>query len=325
MAKGKKTDRMDTSWMDVMGTPSRKGFMKYLRGQQAQFDPALRTLRGQIRGMRDASKDPVVAAYERLAAGLPSEEAVSSAYKGGMENLAKYMQGVDFARGGKGVQAAVEAIGGAIGAEPGVTGDVAGSAGAVSGVSGGEDILSKAILGGAAAQMSASEAQRLSDIAGQRQQFVLGGAEARKGVQEQRRELARMFGELKGKRIGARVNPFEIASMIQSYKAATGGYGGGGAAGMGDDAAGGDGEVDPAFSRYMAQAIPRGLQGLMGGSSTPQGTTPTGGRNPSAAQGPAVGGYATPRWESADKSGMTLQEWKERTKPKRPSIHSGKK
>ena len=176
-------EKADKNWMERFATPSRRDFMRYVQGQQTQYDPIIARLQMQIAGSAP-EKDPVVQAYERMAAGLPTEQAISQAYRGGLENVANLMRGVNVARGGEGVQAAVQAVGEAIGAEPGTTADIARQAGDVSGVGGGQDVISQALLESAGARFAGLETERLGQVAGQRQEFALGAGQARLSAKE---------------------------------------------------------------------------------------------------------------------------------------------
>lgn len=274
--KGKAKKPADgKSWIDRLAVPSRKEFGQYLRGQETQYDPLIARLQMQVAGSAP-EKDPVVQAYERLSASLPTDAAVSQAYGTGLQNLAGFMKDVNVARGGQAVQDIVQAVGGAVGAEAGTTADVAGTAGAVSGVGGGQDILSQALLESAGARFRGLETERLGQIAGQRQEFTLGAGQARLSAKERQRELARAMAEAKGKKSAAQINPFEIAGMVMDFqaaqKAARGGFGGSGTGGAGGGAAGGGGGgFDPAEARYRQQVIASGLQGLI----TPAGMRPS--------------------------------------------------
>lgn len=314
--------KADKNWMDRFATPSRRDFMRYVRGQQTQYDPIIQRLQMQIAGSAPES-DPVVQAYERLSASLPSETAVSQAYGAGLQNVANLMRGVNVARGGEGIQAAVEAVGAAIGAEPGAAADIARQAGAVSGVGGGQDVISQALLESAGARFAGLETERLGQLAGQRQEFALGAGQARLSAKERQRELARTMAEAKGKKRAGQINPFDIAGMVMNFQQAqrAGRGGAGGVGGIGRTG-GGDGGVDPAEARYREQIIKTGLQGLISPTSTTTAGSSTGaGRNPSAAMGPAVGGYSTPTWQGVEQSGMTLNEWKnQQAKSRFPGI-----
>lgn len=262
------------SWIDRLATPSRRQFNQYIRGQQTQYDPLIARLQMQVAGSAP-EKDPVVQAYERLSASLPTEAAVSQAYGTGLQNLAGFMKDVNVARGGQAVQDIVQAVGGAVGAEAGTTADVAGTAGAVSGVGGGQDILSQALLESAGARFKGLETERLGEIAGQRQEFALGAGQARLSAKERQRELARLMAEAKGKKAAGVINPFDIASMVMKYQKnlkALQGYGSGGtgtgAASADDTVTGG---FDPAEAAYRQQVIGAGLQGLI----TPAGMRPS--------------------------------------------------
>lgn len=207
----------DTSWMDAFMAPTQRQYQQFLRSQQRQFRPMIQTLRGQLAGLQDAGKDPTVRAYEALLGSLPSTEAVTGAYGTGVQNVAQYLQGIDMARGGRGVSEALSAIGGALGVEG--AGDIAQAAGTVSGIGeAGGDVMSKALMQAAAGQFKALETERLGQLGEQRQALTLGAGEARKAVREQRRELARMLAEARGQRIGAAPNPLDVANAFMQYQ-----------------------------------------------------------------------------------------------------------
>ena len=220
----------DTSWMDAFMTPSRQQFMQFTRGQQRQFTPVIKTLRAQLASMRNAGQDPTVKAYESMLAGLPSTESVRGAYGTGLQNVAQYLQGIDMARGGKGVSEALGAIGGALGVEGAA--DIAQAAGTVSGVGeAGGDVMSKALMQAAAGQFAGLETERLGQLGEQRQALTLGAGEARKAAKQQRQELARMLAEARGQRIAAAPNPLDVANAFMQYqqnRRALAGYGRGG-------------------------------------------------------------------------------------------------
>lgn len=265
--KGKKQPVTLESMMNV--TPQQ--FQQYLRGQRGQYTPTIKTLRNQMAVLRRKG-DPMVKAYERLLGGVPSEEAVSGAYDVGLQNVAGYLQGLDMARGGRGVSDIVAAVGGTLGVEG--AGDVAQAAGTVSGIGeAGGDVMSKALLAQAAAQFAGAKTERLGQLAEQRQALTMGAAEARKGAREQRMELGRMLAEVRGQRRGAAPNPFDVANMIMQYQQnlqAMRGYGGGGYGASGG-ADGGAGGADPQEVAYRRQSIGAGLQGLI----TPAGMRPS--------------------------------------------------
>jgi hypothetical protein len=224
------SDGGDMSWMDAFTTPTRAQFQRYLGGQQNQLTPMIRTLRRQLAGMRRQG-DPTVKAYEALLAGVPTNEAVSGAFQGGLQNVSNFIQNLDMARGARGVSDIVGTIGGALGVEG--AGDVAQAAGTVSGMgAAGGDVMSKAIMAGAAGQFADLETQRLGQLAEQRQGLTMGAAEARKGARQERQELARMLAELRGQRRAAAPNPFDVANMLMQFQQnrramGGGGYGGG--------------------------------------------------------------------------------------------------
>lgn len=262
----------DTSWMERFMAPSQKQYQQFLRGQQRQYAPMIKTLRGQLAGLQDAGKDPTVRAYESMLGALPSGEAVSGAYGAGVQNVAQYLQGIDMARGGKGVSEALGAIGGALGVEG--AGDVAQAAGTVSGVGeAGGDVMSKALMQAAAGQFKALETERLGQVGEQRQALTLGAGEARKAVRTQRQELARMLAEARGQRIGAAPNPLDVANAFMQYqqnRKTLAGYGRGGAGGTTTTAPGGNGaKVDvtsPAeIQRFIMTGAPNEYLPMPGG------------------------------------------------------------
>ena len=246
----------DTSWMDAFMAPSRCQFQSYLLGQQGQFTPMIRTLRQQLAALRK-SGDPTARAYQRMLEGLPTEEAVSGAYRGGLQNLQGFMQGLDMSRAGRGVSEALGAVGGALGVEGAQ--DIAQAAGTVSGVGeAGGDVMSKALMQAAAGQFAGLETERLGQLAGQRQELTLGMGEARKAARAERQELARMLAEARGQRRAAAPNPFDVANMLMQFqqnRRAMGGYGGGGygggsGGGSGGAGSGGGGQT-PAPPNYI--------------------------------------------------------------------------
>lgn len=204
------------SWLDSLTKPSRRGFNQYLRSQKGQFTPLIGTLLNQLRSTK-VSDDPTVKSFESLLKGLPSSEKVSSEYGSRLANLSSYIQGLDTAKGGRAVSDIVSGLGSALGVEG--AGDVASAAGTVSGVGGlGGDVINKALMMGAQASFGGLEADRLAQLAGQRQELTLGAGQARSAVQQQRQELGRMIAEARGQRAAATPNPFELASMVMQYQ-----------------------------------------------------------------------------------------------------------
>jgi hypothetical protein len=247
--------------MDAFTTPTRAQFQRYLGGQQNQLTPMIRTLRRQLAGMRRQG-DPTVKAYEALLAGVPTNEAVSGAFQGGLQNVSNFIQNLDMARGARGVSDIVGTIGGALGVEG--AGDVAQAAG---------DVMSKAIMAGAAGQFADLETQRLGQLAEQRQGLTMGAAEARKAARQERQELARMLAEFRGQRRAAAPNPFDVANMLMQFQQnrramGGGGYGGGsgGGAGSGATGAGGGPAVGATQNEILAwmQSPTGGGYGVIG-------------------------------------------------------------
>lgn len=225
MAKG------DTNWMGQF-KPSQKAFKRWMRGQQGQFNPLINTLLNQYR----LSKGPsaVTKSYEELIGSLPSQEKIGGAYQTAMQNLAGYMQNLDTTRSAGGVSEAISALGGAIGAEPGVAADIAGAAGTVSGVgAAGGDVMSKAILGGAQARLAGTAAEQMQSAAERAMQLRMGLAESKAADVQARRGLGLQLAQAKSQRAGAMLNPLELYSTFlgirgqeEALKPSGGGYSG---------------------------------------------------------------------------------------------------
>ena len=206
----------DMSWMDALTKPSRRGFNQYLRSQKGQFAPMIGTLLNQLRSTKPG-QDFTVQAYEKLLKALPSNEKVSSEYGSRLANLSSYIQGLDTAKGGRAVSDIVSGLGSVLGVEG--AGDIAGAAGTVSGVGGlGGDVINKALMMGAQASFGGLEAERLGQLAGQRQELTLGAGQARSAVMDKRQEISRMIAEARGQRRASTPNPFELASMVMKYQ-----------------------------------------------------------------------------------------------------------
>lgn len=220
---------VDTSWMDRFITPSEGAFSKYLAGQQGQFNPMIRMLTRQARGMK-AGKDPIVKAYQKILSGMRSSEDVKGKYATLSEDLAKYISGQDFGAGSRAAGSVVSALGEGLGVDPNVTSLVAGDAGAGAGS---EDIFKTALLGSSKARLARGEAEALSGLEERRSAATLGQAEARKSVADQRREMSQMIAQLRGQRMASRANPIEIAQMLGGYQDWMRSRGGGGYGGYG--------------------------------------------------------------------------------------------
>jgi hypothetical protein len=226
---------------------SPKQIKGFLRSQQNQFNPMIKRLQGQI-GRLNPEDDYSVRAFDALRSGLKSPEAIRAAYAEGLGSFNKSLGEMDFTRGAKGAASIVSSIAGGIGADAGAAQDVASTVGTVSGVGAdGNDVYSKALMGGAAAKFAQLEAQRNSEVEGQRQQFTLGAAEARGNARDKQMELGRMLAQTKGQKMGAKTDPLALAnnvmglgmSKIQLLQALkdlkrSGGGGRGGAGGTGD-------------------------------------------------------------------------------------------
>lgn len=225
-------------WMSQYMNPQQGDFMRWMRGQTGQFKPLMGVLKDQI-GAMSPDKDFTVQAYQKLLGAQPSREKVSGAYQTAAANLANYIQGVDTTRGGQGVSDIIGSIGAGLGVSPGVAGDVAQAAGTLSGVgSAGGDVMSKAILSGGLGQLAGLETQALSDQAARQQELGLGLGQAQSSAKQMQRQLALQLAETKGKSIGARMNPLDIASAFMTFsknkkaldeylKGSSGGSGGG--------------------------------------------------------------------------------------------------
>jgi len=217
---------VDTSWMDRFISPSEGDFSRYLAGQQNQFNPMIRMLTRQTRGMK-AGKDPIVKAYRKILSGMRSSEDVKGKYASLSEDLAKYISGQDFGAGARAAGSVVSALGESLGVDPNVVSLVSGEAGAGADSA---DIFKTALLGSSKARLARGEAEALSGLEERRSAATLGEAEARKSVMDQRREMSQMIAQLRGQRMASRVNPIEIAQMLGGYqdwmKSRSGGYGG---------------------------------------------------------------------------------------------------
>lgn len=210
--------------------PSEKSVMRFLRGQQTQFNPLINTLLNQYRLSKGPSK--TTKTYEEMLKGLPSQEKIGGAYQTAMQNLAGYMQSLDTTRGASGVSSAISAIGGAIGAAPGVAADVAGAAGTLSGVgAAGGDVMSKAILGGAQARLAGTAAQQMQSAAERAMQMRLGLAESQEADTAARRALGLQLAQARTQRAGAAPSMLELYSTllgIRGQEEALDSYSGGG-------------------------------------------------------------------------------------------------
>lgn len=209
-------DSNDTSWMNAFLNPSKASYSAYQRSQMGQYNPIIRALTGQLSASK--GKSPMMKMYEQLIGAMPTNEAVSAGYGTAMSNLANYMKDIDVSRAGRGVTEAIQSIAAGINADAGSAQDVATAAGAVSGVGGaGGDLFSKAMLGGAQARLSGLEAQRLGDIAQQRQTLSLGLGEAQQGQRDYRNQLMLQLAEAAGKKRGAMPNPLDTGTSMMTF------------------------------------------------------------------------------------------------------------
>lgn len=208
----------DKNWMSALMNPSKGSFMDWMRGQTNQYAPLINLLKDQ-RGAMSPDKDFMVQAYQKLLGAQPSREGISGAFQTASANLAKYMQGLDTTRGAQGVSDIVGSIGAGIGASPGVASDLAVAAGTLSGVGAqGGDVMSKAILSGMTGQLAGQEVAALSDQAKQNMELVLGLGKAKSEAKGAQRDVAKMIAELQGKRIGAGLNPFDVANQLMTFR-----------------------------------------------------------------------------------------------------------
>lgn len=226
-------------------------FGRWMRGQQNQYNPMIRTLSRQLRNTR-VGADPMVQAYERLMGGLPSAESIAGAYSTADSNLANIVRGTDFGAAGRGVSDVISGIGSALGVEGAA--DIAGASNTVSG----GDVFSRAIAGGLAANLAGQRTERMRDVEGQRQQFTLGAAEARKAVMQQRQDMARMLAEAKGQRRGARANPLDTAGSVMNYLSALRSYNQAGS-GRGSFSGGGVADTAPPTPTDLGQLLAPGM------------------------------------------------------------------
>lgn len=217
--------------------PSEKSVMRFLRGQQAQFNPLISTLLNQYRLSKGPSK--VSKTYEEMIKGLPSQEKIGGAYQTAMQNLAGYMQTLDTTRGAQGVSDIIGSVGAGIGAAPGVSADLAQAAGTLSGVgAAGGDVMSKAILGGAQARLAGTAAQQMQSAAERAMQLRMGLAESQQSDVEARRGLGLQLAQARGQKAAAAPNMLEMYSTllgIRGQEKALSGYGSGGGSSSDED------------------------------------------------------------------------------------------
>jgi len=250
--------------------PSEKSVMRFLRGQQSQFNPLINTLLNQYRLSKGPSKTTKM--YEELLKGLPSQEKISGSYDTAVGNLAKYMQNLNTTSAASGVSSAISAIGGAIGAAPGVTADVAGAAGTLSGVGAtGGNVMSNAILGGAAARMYGTATQQMQSAAERAMQTQLGLAESQDADTAARRALGLQLAQTRSQRAGAAPSMLELYSTllgIRGQEKALNGYGGRGGSSSDDEEEDGlltGGLTPKQLKALQGSAANKYLQGISAG------------------------------------------------------------
>lgn len=215
----------DTSWMDRYLNPTATGFRRFMRGQERQYNPLIRLLGEQYRGARPG-EDPMVKAFDDLISRQRTGEQVGEQFRGARERIASMISGSPLGAGGERVSSLLSAIGGAIGADAAETGLTAEGA-----KTPGVDAMRLAFQTGAESRLSGAEQEALSGLEQRMQELTLGRGEALGSAEERRRELGRLLAQTRGQRMGARMNPLEIAQMLGSFqdwqKSRRGGYGGG--------------------------------------------------------------------------------------------------
>ena len=208
---------MAKNWMNSFLNPSKSSYMNWMKKQTGQFNPLINVLTDQRNAM-SPENDYQVQAYGKLLGALPSSERVSEGYKSGLANLAGYMQGIDTTRGAQGVSDIIGSIGAGIGADVGASRDLAATAGTLSGVgSTGGDVMTKALMQGAAGRFAGLEAQRLGEIEGRQQELMLGKGAAESAAKASQREIAKLIAQTKGQQSAAALNPFDVANAMMTF------------------------------------------------------------------------------------------------------------
>lgn len=236
--KGKKQTRQQFAEAMTRG-PSAREYRNYERSQERKFDPIIRELRNQSR--MTPAMDPRVRELERQMGAERSVEDIQGAYQGGLDRFGKALSGIDFAAMGRGVTGAVNTLGEALGVEGAA--DIGEAAGRVSGIGEGQDIFSKAILGGVTSRFKELETGDIRDRANRLQQMGLSKAEALKEARQELRNTRLQLAQMRGERFGASADPLERAmkfmqfnQMMRDYQGSgSGGYGGYGAAASVDE------------------------------------------------------------------------------------------
>jgi len=208
---------MAENWMKAFMNPSKSSYMNWMKKQTGQFNPLINVLTDQRNAM-SPENDYQVQAYGKLLGALPSREKVSEGYKSGLANLANYMQGVDTTRGAQGVADIIGSVGAGVGADVGASRDLAMTAGTLSGVgSAGGDVMTKALMTGAAGRFAGLEAQRLGEIEGRQQELMLGKGAAESAAKASQREIAKLIAQTRGQQSAAALNPFDVANAMMTF------------------------------------------------------------------------------------------------------------
>lgn len=215
----------DTSWMDNYLNPTGGEFSRFIRGQERQFNPIIRTLRRQYRGMRPG-EDALVKAFDDLISRQRTSEEVSGRFGETRANIARMISESPLGAAGARTSALLSAIGGAMGVDATEAGLVAEGAKTPA-----VDATRLAFQTGAESRLAGAEQEALTGLEQRMQELMLGRGEAFSGAKSRQQELGRMLAEARGQRMGARMNPLELAQMIGSFqdwkKSRRGGYGGG--------------------------------------------------------------------------------------------------
>jgi hypothetical protein len=208
---------MAKNWMSAYMNPSKASYKNWMKKQTGQFNPLLNVLTDQRNAM-SPENDYQVQAYDKLLGALPSREKISEGYKSGLSNLAGYMQGVDTTRGAQGVSDIISSLGAGIGADVGASRDLATTAGTLSGVgTAGGDVMSKALMQGAAGRFAGLEAQRLGEVEGRQQELTLGKGAAESAAKASQREIAKLIAQTKGQQSAATLNPFDVGNAMMTF------------------------------------------------------------------------------------------------------------
>lgn len=217
-------------WKSMIRPPTRKEYRQFMRSQRQQFNPLIRFYKREAG--RKAADDPMVQQIQRLIGAEKGVEDIQGAYGGALDKISNLIKGTDFGAMGRSVSGAIGELGGALGVEG--AGDIGAAAGRVSGIGEGEDIFSKAILGGVASSYKASEAEDIKARADRLMQLGLSKGEAEKAARAEAKDARLQLATLRGQRRAAgAVDPMERAMQFMQFGQAlrdynrSGGYGGG--------------------------------------------------------------------------------------------------